>query len=125
MEDGSIRLAPLPDINEVRPVGQDDDVVFAEIRDVLKRHGALQRFGVTLLHQHFPIAPGEVLVENIDVINRVLTTSPKVTDSVGNAVETSWRLDHPDGQQRCETRCESDRDADGRPYHRKAHYTTS
>jgi hypothetical protein len=125
MQSGSSQLSALPDIDEVRPVGPEDDAVFADIREVLTRHGALQRFGVTLLHQHFPIAPGEVLVERIDAINRVLTSTPRVTESVGNAVETSWRLDHPDGQQRCETRCESDRDADGTPYHRKAHYTTS
>jgi hypothetical protein len=93
---------------------------------VLEQHGALQRFGLTLLHQHFDMGDDEILVESIDVTNRVLTLRPRPTGATrGVAVETSWRLDDPRAQRRCETLCQADRDAKGNPYHRSQHYTTS
>lgn len=56
----------LPDIDQVVPLGPDDPQLIHELRDVLDRHGALERFGITLLHQHFDVAEGEVLVETVD-----------------------------------------------------------
>lgn len=121
----SAQLPRLPDINDVEPVTGKDDAIFEEIRETLTRHGALTRFGVTLLHQHFEMADNEVLVEHIDVDNRILTNRPFAVEQFGNAIETSWRLDDPTAQRRCETLCVQDRDAEGRPYHRRQHYTTS
>lgn len=117
----SITLPPLPDIDQVEPVSAADDAIFAEIRTVLERHGALSRFGVTLLHQHFDISDDEALVESVDKVNRVLTTSPAPKNGGVPTVETSWRLDSPDGTRRCETQC-------NRPYgpsgpHIPQHYT--
>jgi hypothetical protein len=54
----SSRLPRLVDIDDVRPVDATDQVVFDEVRKVLARHGALQRFGLTLLHQHFDVGDG-------------------------------------------------------------------
>lgn len=121
----SAPLRKLPDIDEVSPLTQADRPLIAELREVLERHNALERFGVMLLHQHFYIAPDEVLVETIDVDNRVLTTQPRKMDQAQEAIETSWRLDDPSGVQRCETLCQADRDGEEKPYHRRAHYTTS
>ncbi|ACV78461.1 hypothetical protein [Nakamurella multipartita] len=115
----------LPDINEVRPVSAADDAVFAEIREVLERHGALQRFGVTLLHQHFDIADSEVLLETIDVENRILTSKPASRTDGRSSIETSWRLDAPNGARECETQCSTARGMDGDQYHQSTHYTVS
>lgn len=60
----------LPDITEVDPVNEVDMIILAEIQDVLKRHDALGRFGVNLLHQHFEMAEDEIMVEYTDVENR-------------------------------------------------------
>ena len=118
-------LPSLPDIDEVPPLDDADDKIFAEVRAVLKQHGALQRFGVTLLHQHFPLAEGEVLVEQIDAENRILTTRPRTAEQSGLTRETSWRLDDQTGARRCETQCQTDRDYEGKPTHLRRHYTTS
>jgi hypothetical protein len=65
----------LLDIDEVKPLSDDDKQCIAELKDVLERHGALQRFGVTLLQNHFPVYEGEVLVEECDEEARTLTLS--------------------------------------------------
>ncbi len=121
----SVHLPQPPDILDVSPIGPADEACLQEIRSVLARHGALQRFGVTLLHSHFPVGKGEVLVETIDVENRTLVTSPRDADTVVSGMETSWRLDHPTGMQVCETLCQPDRDRDGNPIHMRPHYRTS
>jgi hypothetical protein len=117
-------LPELPDIDDVRPVDETDQVVFDEIREVLNRHGALQRFGLTLLHQHFGMAEDETLLERIDRDNRTLTLRPATINESSNGVETSWRLDDPTGQQRCETVCHRIPDKYGGGHDRQ-HYTTS
>jgi hypothetical protein len=114
----------LPDIDDVTPLGSQDQACIDELHRVLERYGALERFGITLLHQHFELGPNEVLVEAVDVDNRVLTIRPQKVSQLGPTIETSWRLDPLTGQQRCETLCERDRNVDGEEYHRRAHYTT-
>ncbi|TDD62052.1 hypothetical protein E1263_05420 [Kribbella antibiotica] len=116
-------LPRLPDIHEIRPRGPEDDAVFADIKAVLERHGALNRFGVTLLHQHFEIAQDESLVEHIDVENRTLVIRPMRDEEYATVVETSWRLDAPSGMASCETKCVKEKDIDGNEYHNKPHYT--
>ena len=56
-------LADLPD---VPPVGDDDLDCLAEVRDVLARHGKLNRFAVHLAHRHFALGPDEILIERPD-----------------------------------------------------------
>lgn len=116
-------LPSLMDIDEVRPVDDRDAACMEEVRAVLERHGSLERFGLVLLHQHFDLAADEVLVETIDVENRILTTQPHKANTAVDAIETVWRFDGPRGQ-RCERQCVQDRDAQGNPFHRGAHYTT-
>ena len=119
-----VERASLPDISEVEPFGPADQACFDEVRSVLERHGALSRFGLTLLHQHFEVAEDEVLVERIDVENRTLQTQPLKRETVGASIQTSWRLDDPVLGQRCESQCQPDRDAEGNPIHMRPHYTT-
>lgn len=116
-------LPPLPDIDDVRPVDETDQVVFDEVRALLERHGALQRFGLTLLHQHFDLTPTETLVEHIDKESRTLTIQPRSALDPARSIETSWRLDSPTGRQRCEVMCERVPDRYGGG-HRRNHYTT-
>jgi hypothetical protein len=118
-------LPQLLDIDEVEPYGPADDVCFEELREVLERHGALNRFGITLLHQHFEIGDNEVLIENIDRTNRILTSSPVSASRSGTAVETSWRLGGKKAQKKCETLCRKERDGEGKQYHLKQHYTVT
>lgn len=101
-------LPKLPHNSEVEPRSDRDDAVFAELRDVLERHGALSRFGITLLHEHFTVEPEEVLVESVDEEARQERTSPAPRDSakVAASIETSWRLDAPSGVRACERVCQ-------------------
>jgi hypothetical protein len=88
-------MASLPDLTEIEPLGEADRTCLEELRAVLERHGNLDRFGVTLLHDHFAIAPDERMMETCDLETRTLTITPERIDtnhSVGCIVETSWRF---------------------------------
>jgi hypothetical protein len=86
----------LLDITEVRPLDESDLPVLDELREVLERHGALDRFGLNLLHDHFPVADDEVLVEVCDTEQRTLTIRPLrggVADGIpGRFVETNFQF---------------------------------
>jgi hypothetical protein len=81
-------------ISEVEPRSEQDHALFAELAAVLKKYGALNRFGVSLLHRHFEIRPGEVLLESTDIASRTQTIRP--VDHTATAadpyIETAWRL---------------------------------
>jgi hypothetical protein len=116
---------PLPDINDVAPLGQQDRACIEEVRDVLRRHDALQRFGLTLLHRHFELADDEVLVESVDVKKRIIYQLPWKISSVSSGVETAWRLDMLKELQHCETVCQVACDYDGVAYHVEEHERSS
>lgn len=88
-------LEPLVDIKEVIPRSDCDQALFRDLHEVLERHGALRRFGITLLHQHFPIADDEILLETTDREAREHLIQPVKKSSLADlqVVETSWRLD--------------------------------
>jgi hypothetical protein len=87
-------LPPPSHIADVEPRSDKDDLLFSELASVLKKHGALDRFGITLLHRHFPIAPGEFLLETTDIERRFQTIEPiKDSEMRGeDFIETAWRL---------------------------------
>lgn len=101
-------MPKLPHISEVEPRSEKDEACFDELRAVLERHGALSRFGITLLHQHFEIGDHEVQVETVDERRRIETARPKRRDdaAISSAIETSWRLDAPLGHRYCERYCQ-------------------
>ena len=103
-------LADMTAIDDVAPWSPADQHLFEELRAVLERHDASGRFGVTLLHKHFDVAPDEVLVEVCDVESRTLTTRPcSKSDIAGvKVIETNWRLDSPTGTQECTIACVTD-----------------
>jgi hypothetical protein len=116
-------LPRLPDIDEVEPLSESDLSCMKALRGVLKEHGALSRFGITLLHSHFDVADDEVMMEFVNKENRTLTTRPvKAVDYPdGYSVETSWRLDSQTGVQRCEQQCAKPYGAKGP--HVRQHFT--
>lgn len=49
----ALAFADLPDVDAVLSKTEADDELFRELAEVLKRHNALDRFGITLLQTHF------------------------------------------------------------------------
>jgi hypothetical protein len=88
-------LKSLVDINDVTSLTDSDAPMVQEIVDVLRKYDALDRFGLTLLHQHFPISDDEVLLESTDISARtqLIRPVPKASLESLDYVETSWRLD--------------------------------
>ena len=94
----SVMVAPLQwsrlkHINDVEPLNHADAECLAEIREVLKRHGKLERLGIALLHSHFPLADDEVMLEETDEDARLQTLKPMKRSEVGDYdVGTIWQL---------------------------------
>jgi hypothetical protein len=97
----------LDNIGDVEPLGEDDRLILDDVKAVLEKHGALHRFGLMLMHSHFPLASDEVLVETIDGPNRTLTIKPMPAHEVSEnrLVPTSWRLDAASHQPFCVRYC--------------------
>ena len=72
----AMQWQPVADISAVDPLLPADLACFRELRDVLQRYGALDRFGISLIHRHFDIADDEELMEYTDVEERTLTVKP-------------------------------------------------
>ena len=81
-------------IHEVDDLGDDDQDVLAEINDVLIRHGAQHRLGITLLHSHFDLGDGEVLVARVDDEARTMSITTESSDAFEPAelLPTAWRF---------------------------------
>ncbi len=98
-----------PDIGETHSLDESDKHVMEKIRDVLSEHNKLDRFGLTLLHKHFEVAPDEILVESVNVEKRELVVSPVKLALIGSempsAYETQWKLSTGAAAQVCVTRC--------------------
>jgi hypothetical protein len=101
---------PLRDIGEVPALSPEDSECIEEIAAVLRKHGRLERFGVTLLHQHFEIAADEILMEECDPETRTLTIVPTPRAELSNLTfkETSWRLDSGKPVMSCACRVDPD-----------------
>jgi hypothetical protein len=102
-----MQWARLKDIADVEPLNEGDADCLAEIRDVLKKHGKLERFGVFLAHKHFDMTDGEILVEETDTDNRVQTIMPACRGNTMNTIETNWMLRDHDRETmvRCVVEC--------------------
>ncbi|MBA4025026.1 MAG: hypothetical protein C0482_21950 [Gordonia sp.] len=87
-------------IHNVPGMGDDDESLIAELQEVLVRHGAQHRIGITLLHSHFDLKEDEVLIERVDADNKRLTiTAEKASDfEADQLLPTMWRLDTPSRQ---------------------------
>ena len=87
-------LAPPVHIAEVDERTEKDDALFRELASVLDKYGAIDRFGISLLHRHFELEHGEILLETTDVAGRLQTVQPVVADTIAGMpfIETAWRL---------------------------------
>lgn len=82
-----------PKFDEVKPYSSDDETCFRELREVLLKHDAIDRFGVCLLHEHFPMDDEEMLLETVDEQARTMTISPaRMTGEESGVLETIWRF---------------------------------
>jgi hypothetical protein len=87
-----MQWASAKDIQEVEPISDKDSEVLRQLREVLLKNNAIDRFGVTLIHKHFDLQENEQLVEFTDIENRQLTIQP-VSEGEGiNTIETSWKF---------------------------------
>ncbi len=111
----------LPHINDIAPLNDAGMTCVNELRDVLKKHGVLDRFGITLLHKHFDIEPDEVLVERTDEASKVQTIRPYKKAELDTCIQqTAWRLSDDAAVMGCYTVCIRDSD---RGWH-QAHVTS-
>lgn len=93
----------LKDINEVEPLTDEDHATLQMVREVLRKRNAIDKFGVTLLHDHFEIGDDEILVETTDIETRVQTIKPYRNEELKEAnlgeeayIQTNWRFDAND-----------------------------
>jgi hypothetical protein len=88
-------LTSLLDVRDVVPLDEDDRSLLHDVADVLRKHNAIERFGLSLLHRHFPIGDDEVMLETTDVGNRTQCIRPVPRSYVASLdyTETAWRLD--------------------------------
>lgn len=110
----------LEDIEDVEPLNEADADCLAEVRDVLKKHGKHERFGVALLHKHFNLESDEVLLEHTDVHARVLTIKPVKANEAGPTVQTIWELgdgDDPKVFLGCRRQCSLDVQGNHNSFH--------
>lgn len=106
----------LPDIHEVVEFSEGDKECLREIRDVLKKHGQMERFGVSLLHTHFDIADDELLLETTDVQKRTQIIRPVKIQDYQNREDLSLMttvLKFVEGDEVAVQRCGCGRDKDG------------
>ena len=77
-----------------------------EIRQILKEHKALSRFGLVQLDNTTQLPQGQVMTESCDIQNRQLHSIPNLKDNSNPInVETQWRLDHPHLLKECTGDC--------------------
>lgn len=91
------RPIKLKSVDEVRGYSPETDKeCFEEIRQVLLKHNAQERYGVCLLHEHFSLANNEMLIETTDFATRTHTVKPYTPEEVADwqILDVSWKLDH-------------------------------
>lgn len=71
-----MQWAEVKDIEKTPPVSETDHACLSEIRDVLRKHDMQNRFGVALLHSHFDLEDGEILLEEEYPDERKLVLQP-------------------------------------------------
>jgi hypothetical protein len=73
-----------------------------------------------LLHKHFEMIEGEILVEYTDKENRVLTIKPVNKDEAGSVIETIWEMGDSKGNKAvlgCRQYCGTNIHGGHSPYH--------
>lgn len=81
-------------IDDIEPLKDDDFDVLTKIGELLRKRGKEGRFGVSLLHKHFDLQPGEIMYEETDLANRRLVSKivSEKAYAQDNVIETMWRF---------------------------------
>jgi hypothetical protein len=82
----------LPRFEEAEGLGPQDAKFVQDLVAVLEKHGNLDRFGLCLLHDHFSLAAGEVLVETGGPEARTLRTQVERADRTKHGKPSQWRF---------------------------------
>ncbi|GGX22082.1 hypothetical protein [Aquimarina muelleri] len=86
----------VPTFDEAMPLHSGDENFLKELQAVLEKHGNINRFGLTLLHDHFTINEDEILLETNDHHDRTLEMQVvKRSDLTPDVKFTSWRIGGP------------------------------
>lgn len=105
-----VQWANLQQIEDLRPISDEDYEVLEELQEVLFRRGYENRFGVCLLHKHFDLAPGEIALEETDEQARISTIRVVAEAECKDAMETGWRFSPAEGiraGRNCTLKCQS------------------
>lgn len=87
------RWAQFPHIADVRPITESEEAMLLEVRAILEKYGALDRFGITLIHRHFSLEEGEIAVEKTIENERkqvIEVMREQDLDPAGNSITTQW-----------------------------------
>ena len=91
----------LTDIDDTPDPSQSEREQLERLADFMAKEGMTERFGITLLHDHFPVSDDEILIEFYDAENRTLTTRPCPKTDLAKYTqaprETQWRWDNASG----------------------------
>ncbi|EXU69134.1 hypothetical protein Z951_04660 [Streptomyces sp. PRh5] len=82
----------LPTFEEAEGLGPHDAEFVRDLIVVLEKHGNLDRFGLCLLHDHFPLDTDEVLVETNDPETRSLNIRVEKASGTRHAKPSQWRF---------------------------------
>ena len=86
-----VTTAATAHIDEVKDFTNEDKKCLGAIHKVLKTYGKTEKFGVNLLHHHFPLSNDEVMLETCDLETRTFTIKPvKRAEIEKSAVSTIW-----------------------------------
>ena len=98
-----VQWARLKELGDIPPINGSDLECMAEVREILKKHGKNERFGLALLHTHFPMNDCEMLVEETHKDDRKLTIKAMNKEEAHDTVPTVWML--MDGENRAILGC--------------------
>ncbi|MFI9722149.1 hypothetical protein ACIHFE_21210 [Streptomyces sp. NPDC052396] len=82
----------LPRFEDAEGLGPQDGPFVRDLVAVLEKHGNLDRFGLCLLHDHFPVASDEVLVETHDIEARTLRIQVEKAATTRHTRPSQWRF---------------------------------
>lgn len=105
-------------MNSEQLMTSTDEACFEEIKTILKKHNALQRFGVTLISNE-TLPSDKTRMETNSAKDRTLIT--QIVDKKkykGQAIETNWKLNTIEAIATCEQSCMS---TGGNNYKTKRH----
>ncbi len=91
---GNETTPPLPRFDELQGLDDTDRACMGEIREVLRKYGKIERFGLQFLHRHFDVGPEEILVERSDPDARSMVLQVLRRNEIKNEehVDTAWHL---------------------------------